>query len=99
MNLRRASSRELAPAAGGPWHAPRARPFPRAGGMAGALRVGAIIGAAVAVGVLAAGYPETWRLALAVGVGVNLLVLANRWPSAAVYLTLMLLPFLGLTRR
>jgi hypothetical protein len=56
-------------------------------------------GAAIAVAVLTVNFPEGLRVLLAVALATNIGVVAVRWPRLAVYLALMFLPFLALTRR
>lgn len=57
-----------------------------------------LIGAAAA-GLLAVSHPESYRSALAIALGVNLVVLGMKWPRAAALATLFFLPFLALIRR
>jgi hypothetical protein len=62
------------------------------------LVIGGVLALTLA-GALAANSPDSYRLTLAIALGANLLVLAARWPRAAVVATLLFLPFLALTRR
>src|SRR4051812_17232652 len=43
--------------------------------------------------------PEYYHAALAIAIGLNIIVLGMRWPRAAAIATLFFLPFLALTRR
>ncbi len=54
---------------------------------------------AAGAGLIAVSHPEWYRTALALAVGVNLVVLGMKWPRAAALATLLLLPFLALVRR
>jgi hypothetical protein len=56
------------------------------------------IGAAAA-GLIAVSQPEWYRFALAIGLVINLIVMAMKWPRAAALATLLCLPFLALIRR
>lgn len=58
----------------------------------------AAVGAAV-LGIVAVTYPEWYRPLLAVAIGLNLIIVAMRWPRAAAVLTLLWLPFLTFVRR
>src|SRR5215203_1850646 len=66
-------------------------------GSAGGLTLPVV--SAAAAGVIAVGYPQWYRMALAVGLATNLVVLGMRWPRAAALMTLFFLPFLALIRR
>ena len=59
----------------------------------------AILLGATGAAYVAVTMPGTYRLALAVAVGANLVVLGMKWPRAAALGTLLFLPFLGLVRR
>ena len=74
------------------------RPLPRSIDPRAFLVGGGILAAAL-VGALAANHPAYWRLALAVALAANLLIIAARWPRAAAFVTLLFLPFLALVRR
>lgn len=54
---------------------------------------------AAGAGVIAVSHPEWYRGALAIAIGVNLVVLGAKWPRAAALATLLYLPFLALIRR
>ena len=67
--------------------------------LASAARLPLLLAGAACVGVVAVSRPEWWRAALAVALVLNLVVVAMRWPRAAVLATFLFLPFLALVRR
>jgi hypothetical protein len=77
---------------------PATRPAMLLGGMR---EVAALctLASVLAVGVVAETRPEWSRWLFALVVGMNLLIIAAKWPRIAVVLTLLLLPFLALARR
>lgn len=54
---------------------------------------------AAGLGAVAALHPEWWRALLAGAITINLIVIAMKWPRAAVVATLLWLPFLAFVRR
>jgi hypothetical protein len=48
---------------------------------------------------VAVSMPGYYRAALAIAIGLNLIVLGTRWPRATVLVLLLFMPFLGLVRR
>jgi hypothetical protein len=78
---------------------PRPAPGPPLRVVASVSGVPLLLVSAAAAGLVAASHPEWYRSALALALGVNLVVLGMKWPRAAALATLLFLPFLALIRR
>lgn len=74
-------------------------PRPRPGSLSSAAWTALVLAGAAAAGWIAVSRPEWHRVALAIALVVNLVILGMRWPRATALATLAFLPFLALVRR